>query len=79
MNFDIETSTGSVKIDYQLHSTVGIRVDADVSSGDIDLPNGGSSYSSANYETAELQLDFTIDVSTGSVDVASKSRFLGLL
>jgi hypothetical protein len=66
-SFTVSASTGDVEIDTTL-SGIGLKVTATVSTGTITLPGGADSpYISSNYDSAQTKIDFSINVSTGSI------------
>jgi len=65
--FDIQTSTGSISVDCQIDSNIGIEMNADTSTGSITIPGGSNYYISPNYETANIQYSFILITSTGSI------------
>ncbi|MFX1513568.1 MAG: hypothetical protein ACFFCQ_13370 [Promethearchaeota archaeon] len=67
MVFDIGVSSGHVNLQYRLNSGVGFNIDGDTSSGDVNLPNGGTFYTLNEYESALLRLYFDISVSSGNI------------
>ena len=69
--FDITTTTGDVQINT-VFSGIGFKVTASAVTGTITLPGGSDSpYSTPEYVSAEVKIDFTIDVTTGSVTVTT--------
>lgn len=65
--YDLETSTGSITIDCEVNTGIGIEIDADTSTGSINLPGGGSHYTSPEFSLKGCQYSFTLMTSTGSM------------
>jgi hypothetical protein len=68
MDFDVDVSSGDVAIECVLNPLVGLKLDGDASSGDVNLLGHGSSYESTDYSNALMRLDFDIDVSSGDIN-----------
>jgi len=67
MDFDIETSTGSIEVSCELNDQIGIEMAAETGTGSIDLPNGYSYYISTEFAQKSNQYTFVINTSTGSI------------
>ncbi len=65
--YNLETSTGSITIDCEVNSDIGIEMDADTSTGSITLPSGGKHYSSPEFSLKGCQYSFILMTSTGSI------------
>jgi len=63
----LETSTGSIIINCEINADIGIEMDAVTSTGSINLPDGGSYYSSPEFSLKSSQFSFTLMTSTGSI------------
>jgi len=67
--FDVETSTGSITVDFLFNATIGYHFYGSTSTGSVDILGSENAYSSPNYLTAENLYDFDLVTSTGSVTV----------
>ncbi|MCK4972919.1 MAG: zinc ribbon domain-containing protein [Candidatus Heimdallarchaeota archaeon] len=67
--FDVETSTGSITVDFFFNATIGYHFYGSTSTGSVDILGNEDEYSSPNYATAENLYDFELTTSTGSVTV----------
>ena len=67
MDFDMETSTGSIEVSCELNDQIGIEMAAETGTGSIDLPNGYSYYISTEFAQKSNQYTFAINTSTGSI------------
>ncbi len=65
--YDLETSTGSIIVNCVITTGIGIEMSADTSTGGINLPSGGSYYSSPEFSLKTSQFSFTLLTSTGSI------------
>ena len=65
--FDIETSTGSITVDCNTNLDIGIEMQADTSTGSINLPGGFSHYISPDCYLKHNIYYFTLITSTGSI------------
>jgi len=65
--YDLETSTGSITVNCEIDTGIGIEMNADTSTGGINLPSGGSYYSSPEFSLKTSQFSFTLLTSTGSI------------
>ena len=67
--FDVDTSTGSITVDFLFNATIGYHFYGSTSTGSVDILGSGDEYSSPNYATAENLYDFDLSTNTGSVTV----------
>jgi hypothetical protein len=67
MDFILNTSTGSVTTYCELNLEIGIEIDADTSTGSINLPNGKNYYISSDFALKTIQYSFVLTTSTGSI------------
>ena len=65
--YDLETSTGSITVNCEINTSIGIEMNAYTSTGGINLPSGGSYYSSPEFSLKTSQFSFTLLTSTGSI------------
>ncbi len=65
--FNLECTTGSVDVLADLEQTTGIQVSTEITTGNIDLPGGGSSFTSDSFATALLKYVFNLQTTTGSI------------
>ncbi len=63
----VETSTGSITVDCQVNAELGIEMDADTSTGSINLPGDRNHYSSPDFSLKACQHSFILTTSTGSI------------
>ncbi len=71
--FDITDSTGVLSVTADLHQDYGLKITTSVSTGNVDIPGDGESYTSANYNSATQKYDFTISASTGDITFSTGS------
>lgn len=67
--FDVETSTGSITMDFFFNATIGYQIDGSTSTGSVDILGNEEGYYSPNYATAINIYDFDLITSTGSITV----------
>ncbi len=67
--FDVDTSTGSITVDFFFNATIGYHFYGSTSTGSVDILGSEDEYSSPNYATAENLYDFELITSTGSITV----------
>ncbi|NHK30768.1 MAG: hypothetical protein FK730_05415 [Asgard group archaeon] len=67
MSYILDTSTGSITTVCELNSEIGIEMEADTSTGRIELPNGKNYYISTDYALKSIQYSFIMSTSTGSI------------
>ncbi len=65
--FNVETSTGSITIDGDVASDVGIEAAATTNTGSISFPSESSQYTSENFYLKNNRFSFTLVTSTGSI------------
>jgi hypothetical protein len=70
-SFDISASTGSININADLHQDYGLKITTSISTGDVTIPGGEESYTSANFNTANQKYDFKLSASTGDITFTS--------
>jgi len=70
-SFVIGGSTGAIAVSTSLHEDYGVKIVASVSTGTISIPGGGTSYTSANFNTANQKYDFDLTTSTGDITYSS--------
>ncbi|UCG03952.1 MAG: hypothetical protein JSW11_08185 [Candidatus Heimdallarchaeota archaeon] len=70
--FDVTGSTGSISITADLHQDHGLKITTSVSTGDVTIPGGEKSYTSANYNAAIRNYEFDLSISTGDITFSSK-------
>lgn len=69
-DFYVEASTGNMEVNVDLLSEYGIKAIATVSTGEVDLPSGSSSYQTANYDITPWKYLFTLRTSTGRISLS---------
>lgn len=67
MNYLLDTSTGSIDVYCEINDQIGIEMEADTSTGSINLPNGYSYYLSTEFALKNSQYTFVMNTSTGSI------------
>jgi len=67
--FAVETSTGSITVDFFFNDTIGYHFYGSTSTGSVNILGNENAYSSPNYATAENLYDFELITSTGSITV----------
>lgn len=71
INYDADTSTGSIHFTYELNTTIGLQLDANVSTGDIYTQGNPTDdnyfFKSGNYDSASMKINVLLDTSTGSI------------
>ncbi len=72
-NFDLRTSTGDVVVDFIFNEDIGYKFIADTSTGDIELPGSGESYTSPDYFLKDNKFSFILDSSTGDIIALDQS------
>lgn len=72
-NFDLRTSTGDVVVDFIFNADIGYKFIADTSTGDIELPSSGESYTSPDYFLKDNKFSFILDSSTGDIIALDQS------
>ncbi|MFW9852052.1 MAG: zinc-ribbon domain-containing protein [Candidatus Thorarchaeota archaeon] len=65
--FNVETSTGSITVNFSFNASIGYSFDASTDTGSITLPGPGDYYESLNHDIATNVYDFILDTNTGSV------------
>ncbi len=65
--YNVETSTGSITVDCLVNTELGIEMDADTSTGSINLPGDRNYYSSPDFLLKACQHSFILTTSTGSI------------
>jgi hypothetical protein len=66
--FEIETASGSIEILHEIDmSSIGIKINADNVSGDINIPGGNDYYQSDSYDSKEIKYDFSLDTGSGDI------------
>ncbi|NHJ86129.1 MAG: DUF4097 domain-containing protein [Asgard group archaeon] len=68
--FDVQTSTGSISVECDLVSDIGVEIDASTSTGSIVLPGPGSYYISPDFALKSIQYSFVLSTSTGSIEAS---------
>jgi DUF4097 and DUF4098 domain-containing protein YvlB len=67
MSFILDTSTGSITTVCELNTEIGVEMEAETSTGRIELPNGHNYYISTDYALKAIQYSFFMATSTGSI------------
>ncbi|MFX0123179.1 MAG: hypothetical protein ACFFAE_06035 [Candidatus Hodarchaeota archaeon] len=70
-SFDITGSTGRISITADLHQDYGLKITTSVTTGDVTIPGGEESYTSAKYNAAIRDYEFDLSVTTGSITFSS--------
>lgn len=74
INYNVGTSTGSIDFNYELNSTIGLQIYADVSTGNVYTPSYSTdeeyTYKSENYDSASMKINVLLDTSTGSISIS---------
>ncbi|MHA2031970.1 MAG: hypothetical protein ACW99Q_21570 [Candidatus Kariarchaeaceae archaeon] len=65
--FNIDCSTGRISVIANLHQDIGFKIATSISTGDINIPGGGDSYTSANYISVIQHYVFDLSTSTGDI------------
>ncbi len=73
INYNMGTSTGNIHFNYELNSSIGLQIYADVSTGNIYTPGYSTdeeyTYQSENYDSASMKIYVFLDTSTGSIHI----------
>ncbi|MBK5113079.1 MAG: zinc-ribbon domain-containing protein [Candidatus Heimdallarchaeota archaeon] len=70
--FTIQVSSGNIDIDCSWsESNIGLKVSAEVSSGEIYLPNGYDNYESIGYNLKEIKYDLDLVTFSGDIRVST--------
>ncbi|PWI49095.1 hypothetical protein CEE45_02830 [Candidatus Heimdallarchaeota archaeon B3_Heim] len=65
--FNLDCTTGSIDVISDLSLGIGLQITASVTTGTIDVPGSGDSYTSPNFASSLLKYDFTIITTTGGI------------
>jgi hypothetical protein len=65
--FNLECTTGGIDIVSDLNEDTGVQITAEVTTGTINIPGGGNSYTSGNFESSLLKYIFNLGTTTGTI------------
>ena len=69
VDFDILASTGTIEINYEIDTDIGIRIITATSTGSINIPGSGTIYETEGYSTDSNKYNFNLETSTGNIRV----------